>query len=210
VRVLATTIRSAAPLPLNAGLVDSCLRTDQLADCRFERAWRESLTSLTPEERRGALAGATGHIAESVAELMLDDCGYALLWHFEGPGRHGIDLLALDPSATRVVAFEVKGTLRPKHWPRLSRSALAQMSAAWVDKADNPGMRNWDLTSEDVYGGVILVNFAQRLYRVAFTSDFVNLQPVTMEKQIVDLSWLDEPERHGGSQRNRKLTPRVR
>jgi hypothetical protein len=26
------------------------------------------------------------------------------------------------------------------------------MSAAWMDKADNPGMAAWDLQSEDVYG----------------------------------------------------------
>ena len=119
-----------------------------------------------------------------------------MLWHFEGPGRHGIDLLALDPSATRVVAFEAKGTLRPKHWPRLSHSALAQMSTAWVDKTDNPGMHNWELTSDDVYGGVILVNFAERLFRVAFTSDFVNLRPVATIEQLADLSWLDEQEQH--------------
>ena len=51
-----------------------------------------------------------------------------LLWHFVGPERHGVDLLVLCQLAERVVAVEVKGTLRRGHWPRLSGRELAQMS----------------------------------------------------------------------------------
>jgi hypothetical protein len=94
----------------------------------------------------------TGHVAESVVELLLAEVGYQLLWHFTGPGRHGVDLIVLCPAGERVVAVEVKGTLRPQYWPRLSRRELLQMSGAWVDKADNPGMANWELRSDDVYG----------------------------------------------------------
>ena len=31
-----------------------------------------------------------------------------LLWHFTGPGRHGVDLIVLCPTAERVIAVEVK------------------------------------------------------------------------------------------------------
>ena len=129
-------------------------------------------TSLPAGERRGVLAGVTGHVAESVTELRFDGWGHSMLWHFEGPGRHGIDLLALDPAGERVLAIEVKGTLRSRRWPRLSRRTLTQMSADWVDKHDNSGMQNWELVSENVYGAVVLINFADRLFRVGMTADF--------------------------------------
>jgi hypothetical protein len=115
-----------------------------------------------------------------------------MLWHFTGPGRHGVDLLALAPCGNRVLAVEVKGTLRPGVWPRLSRGALAQMSAAWIDKTDNPGMAEWDFNSDDVYGAVVLVNLADRLYRVGVTSDFNVLRPVNARAQLADLAWIDE------------------
>ena len=156
-------------------------------------AWRGSLAALSPAERRGALAGVTGHVAESVVEVVLAELGYQLLWHFAGPGRHGVDLIVLCPSMERVVAVEVKGTLRPRYWPRLSRRELVQMSGAWVDKVDNPGMANWELRSDDVYGAVALVNFAAMAYRVAFTADFQQLEPVRDLDQLGDLGWLGQP-----------------
>jgi hypothetical protein len=52
----------------------------------------------------------TGHVAESVAELLLDRERWQVLWHFPGPGRHGIDLAFLT-SDSKVTAVEVKGTL---------------------------------------------------------------------------------------------------
>ena len=64
------------------------------------------------------------------------------------------------------------------------------MSGAWVDKADNPGMANWELHSADAYGAVVLVNFAAMAYRAAFTSDFQHLQPVQDASQLADLGWL--------------------
>lgn len=64
------------------------------------------------------------------------------------------------------------------------------MTAQWVDKADNPGMAEWNLGSSDVYGAVVLVNLADMVYRGGFTSDFENLQPVADEEQLADLSWL--------------------
>jgi hypothetical protein len=53
------------------------------------------LTALHPAERRGALGGVTGHVAESVVEIVLESLGWTPVWHFLGPGRHGVDLLLL-------------------------------------------------------------------------------------------------------------------
>ena len=63
----------------------------------------------------------------AIAELLLDELGYHVVWHFAGPGGHGIDLLELTPDTGRLVAFEVKGTLRPSRWPRLSRREVDQL-----------------------------------------------------------------------------------
>ena len=175
---------------LDAEIVDRCLDEEKPTDRLFLTAFASSLSSVDPSERRGSLAGVTGHVAESVVELLLDDLGYHMLWHFAGPGRHGVDLVALCPAGERVVAVEVKGTLRSGHWPRLSTREIEQMSAAWIDKRDNPGMANWDLTSNDVYGAVFLVNFADLSYRAAFTSDLKRLRAISAVEQLADLSWL--------------------
>jgi hypothetical protein len=182
-----------ASLHLRREVVAGCLDPDQATDRLFARAWSDSLAALPAPERRGALAGVTGHVAESVVEVLLAELGYQLLWHFTGPGRHGVDLIVLCPSGERVVAVEVKGTLRANYWPRLSRRELVQMSGAWVDKADNPGMANWELHSQDVYGAVVLVNFAAMAYRAAVTADFSRLQPIRDLGQLADLGWLDQP-----------------
>lgn len=140
-------------------------------------------------------------MAESVAELLLDDLGYHAIWHFTGPGRHGVDLLEFHRNTEIVMAVEVKGTLRPGHSPRLTRGELRQMSTGWINKAANPGMGEWDLTSGDVFGPVILINFADRRWRAALTADFEILVPVD------DLSQLEDPftqqSRTGGLSRLR-------
>lgn len=84
----------------------------------------------------------------------------------------------LTPDAEAVLAIEVKGTLRSGRIPRLSRRDVVQMSAAWVDKRDNPGMAEWDLESADVYGAVIAVNFADFTMRAALTEDFERFRPL--------------------------------
>jgi hypothetical protein len=162
----------AAASPLASAMVEECLDLDQVADQVFARAWRESLTALSPAERRGALAGVTGHVAESVVEVLLAKVGYRLLWHFTGPGpsrRRPHRAVPLHGAGGRRGG---QGNAPARYWPRLSRRELIQMSGAWVDKADNPGMANWELGSDDVYGAVVLVNFAAMAYRAAFTADF--------------------------------------
>jgi hypothetical protein len=188
-------LRTATPFPLDPAIVESCIKTGDSIDALFADAFRSSLNAMPPALRRGALPGITGHMAESVAEVVLSDLGYTPIWHFPGPGRHGIDLAMLSPTMDRVVVFEVKGTLRPGTLPRLSTYELRQMSAAWIDKRDNPGMATLELESADVYGGVFVVQFAERAYRVALTSDFETLRPVTSQDELVELAWLDVPSR---------------
>ena len=144
-------------------------------DARFHTAWTRSLGALERHERGGALAGVTGHVAESVVEVLLADIGYHPVWHFTGPGRHGVDLLMASPTLDHVLAIEVKGSLRAGSVPRLSRRAVTQMSAAWVDKRDNPGMAEWELQSADVYGAVIAVSFAEMVVRAIVSDDFADV-----------------------------------
>ena len=81
------------------------------------------------------------------------------------------------------------------------------MSGAWVDKLDNPGMANWELRSDDVYGAVVLVNFAAMAYRAAFTADFQQLQPVRALEQLGDLGWLGPPQSTTGPSGSRPSWP---
>ena len=187
-------LRAAASFPIDDETVESCLDAEDPVDRMFLQAFRSSLAAIPIHARGGALAGVTGHVAESVVELVLSDLGYQPLWHFAGPGRHGIDLAMLSPAMDRVVVLEVKGTLRPRRLPRLTSSELRQMSAAWMDKPDNPGMATLGVDSADVYGGVAVVQFAERAYRIGLTNDFEVLRPVESLVQLVDLDWLDAPE----------------
>ena len=52
------------------------------------------------------------------------------------------------------------------------------MSAAWVDKRDNPGMAEWQLQSADVYGAVIAVSFAEMAVRAIVSEDFAHWRAV--------------------------------
>jgi hypothetical protein len=178
-------------LPLDAQVVIGCLDVEKRpSDAIFKTAFEHSLGALDPARRGGALGGTTGHVAESVVEVALADLAWTPIWHFVGPGRHGVDLLMLGPNVERLFAFEVRGTLRPRRWPRLRRGELTQMDVGWLDKADNPAMSEWGITSEDVYGGLALINFAELRYKVALTSDFVTWQPIERLDQLRDVHWL--------------------
>jgi hypothetical protein len=170
-------LRKATALGLERVVVAECLDLKNPVDARFHRAWIGSLAALPRAERGGALAGVTGHVAESVVAALLVDRGNELLWQFSGPGRHGVDLVVLTPDH-RVIGIEVKATLRAVYVPRMSRRAVLQMSAAWIDKADNPGMASLQLASADVYGAVIAINFADMTIRTAVTKDFVDFVPL--------------------------------
>jgi hypothetical protein len=172
-------------------LVARCLDLDaRPSDATFATAFELTLAALDLNARRGALGGITGHVAESVVEIILEDLGWTPVWHFIGPGRHGVDLLMLGPDVERLFALEVKGTLRTGHWPRLRRGELTQMDVGWLDKSDNPAMSEWGVSSEDVCGGLALVNFADLRYKVALTGDFAAWHAVEQVAQLRTLAWL--------------------
>lgn len=101
----------ANALSLERSVVASCLDANARAgDATFEVAFVQSLAALRPAARRGALGGVTGHGADSVTEIVLEAVGWTPVWHFAGPGRHGVDLLVLGPGEERLFAVEVKGT----------------------------------------------------------------------------------------------------
>jgi hypothetical protein len=186
--ISSAALRQSSAFRLDTAVVEECLDPASAKDRLFTRGWRSGPGSLTRAERC-AVAGVTGHIAESAIEVLLDRLDWRVLWHFVGPGRHGVDLVFLTPD-DKIVAVEVKGTLTAGRIPRLSRREMTQMSARWVDKADNPGMAELGLRSADIYGAAAVVNFADMTWRVALTSDFSALLPVIHIGQLTDLDWL--------------------
>jgi hypothetical protein len=185
-------VNLASALSLERSVVAACLDANARAgDATFGTAFVHSLATLPRTERGGALAGVTGHVAESVTEVVLEAVGWTPVWHFVGPGRHGVDLLLLGPGEERMFAVEVKGTLRPLHWPRMRRGELTQMDIAWLDKADNPAMSEWGVTSDDVYGAIALINFAELRFKIALTRDFATWHAIEQLEQLKTLDWLD-------------------
>jgi hypothetical protein len=185
-------LRQSSAFGVDTAIVEECLDPASARDRLFARGWRSGPASLTRAERC-AVAGVTGHIAESAIEVLLDRLDWRVLWHFTGPGRHGVDLVFLTPD-DKVAAVEVKGTLTAGRIPRLSRREMTQMSAEWVDKADNPGMAELGLRSADIYGAVAIVNFADMTWRVALTADFSALLPVINIGQLTHLNWLTQDD----------------
>lgn len=181
-------VRDWAAFALQESVVASCLDTHAPRDRLLDVAWRRGLPRLTRRER-AAVAGVTGHAAESVIEALLEPLGWAPLWHLVGPGRHGVDLVLLAPGDL-LVALEVKGTLVAGRIPRLSSGDLVQMSTAWLDKVDNPGMAEFDLASSYICGAVTAVNFTDLSWRMTLTRDFSTFEPIVESRQLADLAWL--------------------
>jgi hypothetical protein len=132
-------------------------------------------------------------VAESVAELVLADVGYSVFWHITEPGVRGVDLLFLSPD-DEVLALEVKGTLRPGAIPRLTPSRLRQMSREWLNQPDNPAMAEWELKAEDIYAGVMVVDLALAVFRLALSADFDGYVPIR-ERDELDRISLDDQDR---------------
>jgi len=158
----------------------------------FRTAVATSLASIPIADRTSRLNGITGHIAESVVASLLEDLGYTPLQQMIGPesGGHGVDLLMATPGFEAVFSIEVKGTLQRGRWPRLTRGEIAQMTEEWLDKSDNPGMADHDLAGSDVYGAVVLVNFARRQWKTGVTADFRDAYAITNRAQLEDVTWL--------------------
>ena len=117
-------LRQASAFHLDTAVIEKCLDLASAKDQLFDRGWRSGSAPLTRAERC-ALAGVTGHPAESVTEVLLDRLDWRVLWHFTGPGRHGVDFLFLTPD-DKVIAVEVKGTLTTGRIPPLSRRELTR------------------------------------------------------------------------------------
>ncbi|NYF11192.1 hypothetical protein HDC94_002348 [Leifsonia sp. AK011] len=194
---LAAALRAAPPLELAPELVASCIDSKhevaQLAESHFRTAFESSLYRIPRHERAGGLNGVTGHIAESVAETILVDAGWTPVEHFVGPfsGGHGIDLAMLSPDQEHLFVVEVKGTLQPTRWPRLTRGELDQMSPEWLSQPDNPGMQSIGVEGDDVSGLVVSIQFARRQWKAVVTPDFRDIQTVSAVEQLDELpaSW---------------------
>lgn len=174
-----SALRVAPRQPFPAPWVDESL-LGGAADRLFRRARRHGLDALTLAERRGSLPALTGAVAESVAALALDAVGFTVFAQLTEPGARGADLLLLGPSEL-VLVLEVKGTLRPGLVPRLGRSRLKQMSAAWLDGTNAP-MREWGLVAADVFGGVIVVDLAANETRLAVSADYESFAPIDLSR----------------------------
>jgi hypothetical protein len=84
-------MRDAVAFPLDRPTVEGCL-LDTETDRLFARACETSIQDIDLTLRRGRLAHVTGHMAESVGELLWVDLGYNVVWHLTGPGTHGVDI----------------------------------------------------------------------------------------------------------------------
>ena len=163
------------PIPFPAAWISESILDDPSSkffdprDEVFRRAIAVGLDGLPLAERRGHLPAVTGKVAEAVATRILDEHGFSLFSQLIEDGAHGVDLMFLTP-AGNVLVLEVKGTLREGTIPRLGRSRLKQMSAAWLDGANAP-MLEWGLQAADVYGAVMVVDLVARHARVAVTKD---------------------------------------
>lgn len=166
-----------------------CVKPSKPADALFERARIHGLDSIERSQRSGHLARVIGEVAESVAEIVLDEQGFNLFWQITTPGIHGVDLLFLSPDES-VLALEVKGTLRPGAIPRLTPSRLRQMSREWLNDPANPGMAEWSFQADDLYAGVMLVDLSTPLYRLALSGDFEHYTPVTAPAELSSLRGL--------------------
>jgi hypothetical protein len=189
---LRDALRDAYRFELDPLTVQRCLLEGKASDELFVRACREGLRSLPLHQRRGQLATTTGSVAEAVAEVILVELGYAVFFDVTRLGLHGVDLLMLAPDDS-AIAFEVKGTLRAGSTPRMARSALRQLSREWLNNADNAGMLEWSLDADDVYAGVIALDFATATWRVALSADFETFRPVgsTAELSAPASLWVD-------------------
>ncbi|PQP22748.1 hypothetical protein C5613_21975 [Rhodococcus opacus] len=187
-------LRSAPPLPLSREIVLDCVNSENERAQEQEQTFRDLLGSPDTGivgHRSGSLNGVTGHIAESVAAVLLDEVGYVPLEHFPGPfsGGHGIDLAMFSPETGSVVVVEVKGTLQRKRWPRLTTGEAYQMSPEWLDKPDNPGMSNLEFTSADVHAAVVLISFVRMQWKCVVSAGFDIVHPISTHDDLCDLTW---------------------
>jgi hypothetical protein len=92
---LRRALRAAKPFRIEAPTIEECINDERdQADALFRRARAVGLAGLAPKERSGHLWRVV-EVAESVAEVVLADLGYSVVWHITDPGVDGVDLLFL-------------------------------------------------------------------------------------------------------------------
>jgi hypothetical protein len=181
-------LRAAAAIGVSDDAITGCLDLTSPADALFDRARREGLASLSLAERR-SINRVTGEVAESLAEVLLAEVGLNVFWHITTPGIRGVDLLFLCPDES-VFALEVKGTLRAGTIPRLTPSRLRQMSREWLNGPNNPAMTEWHHEADDLYAGVMTVDFGSSTVRVALSDDFETYRAAAALEDLQQLAGL--------------------
>jgi hypothetical protein len=181
-----SALRAAIAFPIREEWIAWCVDLRDERDQLFARALESGLHSLEPRERHGHLPATIGFVAESVAAIVLDDLGYRLLWQLTTPGVQGVDLLLLSPDE-RVLALEIKGTLRQGAIPRLTPSAQRQMSRDWLNRPNNPAMADLGLEADDLFSGLMVVDLASRAFRLVLSADFENYRPVADLSELQQL-----------------------
>lgn len=172
---------------------DLVREADRLA--KIEAGIRQLLLHGTPlpPERRAAARPVLGNAAEAVVESLLVEAGWTPLDH-DAHGvsfGHGVDLLMLGPALERVVTVEVKSTVQPARWRRLSRHGIGQLTPEWLDKVDNPGMRGLRANSSDVYVMIAQLQLTRRRWRACLGPTASSARPLVSAAQLDDLDWVD-------------------
>jgi len=174
---LSSALRTAPSIPLPVENVWDCIDSHNAraadAEAQFRRAFASGLAAIPIAQRAHGLNGVTGHVAESVVEMILAERGWTPLEHFEGPfsGGHGVDLAMATPGFDNVVVIEVKGTLTPRRWPRLAKGELPQLGKEWLQKIDNPAVSSLGMVPADLAVLAVLVQFGRRELKVAWSRD---------------------------------------
>lgn len=145
-----------------------------------------------PVHDRSSTLPLLGNAAEAFTESMLVDLGWQPLFDDASgySAGHGVDLLMLEPSLSAVVAIEVKSTVQPARWPRLTPASRAQMTPAWLGRASNEGMREWALDADDLYSMIVQVHMGRLKWRACTAAELDTPLPIARIDQLVDFSWL--------------------
>lgn len=149
-----------------------------------------------PAHARASTLPVLGNAAEAFVESVLVEFGWQQVYDDVSgySAGHGVDLLMLDPSLSAVVAIEVKSTIQRGRWPRLSPATRAQMTAAWLGRASNEGMREWALEADDVYSMVVQAHLGRLKWRTCVAAELDAPLPIVSVNQLIDLRWLIESE----------------
>lgn len=194
-------LRSATPFEIPLQVLVQCLTSNpELIGHRAEHiavAESDIKDSLLgglpiPRARMPAALPVLGNVAEAVIESILvahawqpvydDDTGISF--------GHGVDLLMLDPGLARVVAIEVKSTIQPARWPRLTTGPNEQLTPGWFNSPGNQGMVEWDLAAVDIFAMVAQVHLRRRVWRSCLIGGAGKPLPVTHTELLSDLAWL--------------------